>query len=163
MTYDGDIEASDIVTSSALGPACPRSSLAMSALDTGGLVLQLLVSLSLAQEQPWSPIVGGRGLSANQRPASSHNGPIRHLSFPPLLPTSNLIVHSPLPSLRTVTSDNSLPSSWLMVCGDAGSSNHMVRPQGICCKVLLFTPVWFLRANTQHPPPGRGRGRGMLV
>ena len=82
----------------------------MSAPDTRGLVLQLLVSLSLASEQPWSPIVGGgRGLSANQRPGSSHYGPISSLTFPPLLPASNLIVHSPL---RRVTSDISLPSGY---------------------------------------------------
>ena len=100
----------------------------MSAPDTRGLVLQLLVSLSLAQEQPWSPIVGGsRGL--NQRPGS-----IRSLSFPPLLPASNLIVHSyssPLPSVRTVTSDNSLPSAYHYDhrhYSDSGRRHRRTRP-----------------------------------
>ena len=101
----------------------------MSAPDTRGLVLQLLVSLSLAQEQPWSPIVGGsRGL--NQRPGS-----IRSLTFPPLLPASNLIVHSyssPLPSVRTVTSDNSLPSASYHYghrhYSDSGRRHRRTRP-----------------------------------
>ena len=100
----------------------------MSAPDTRGLVLQLLVSLSLAQEQPWSPIVGGsRGL--NQRPGS-----VRSLTFPPLLPASNLIVHSyssPLPSVRTVTSDNSLPSVYHYDhrhYSDSGRRHRRTRP-----------------------------------
>ena len=101
----------------------------MSAPDTRGLVLQLLVSLSLAQEQPWSPIVGSRGLSANQRPGS-----IRSLTFPPLLPASNIIVHSnssPLPSVRTVTSDNSLPSAYHYdhrQYSDSGRRHRRTRP-----------------------------------
>ena len=79
------------LTQAMSAPSLPHTSL--------GLVLKLLVSLALGAEQPWSPIVGG-------------------LSFPPLLPASNLIVHSPpsWASLRTVSSDNSLPSHYYLLC-----------------------------------------------